>query len=75
MDQKARSPDYGALRGVLQKDLNRRITTKEAQRIGEWLLRFYSHLGSTKNGTSVNADLGRQFSSDTTNDSNNKVVN
>jgi hypothetical protein len=32
------------LRRILKKDLGRKLTDKQARRIGEWLLKFYGHL-------------------------------
>lgn len=37
-------PDYSALRKILQKDLGRKVSDKEARKIGQWILRFYAHL-------------------------------
>ena len=39
-----REPDYHALRKILQKDLGRKVSEKEARKIGQWILRFYAHL-------------------------------
>lgn len=45
----ARAPNYEELRRILQKDLGRRVTIKEARKTGKWLLKFYAHL-AIKNG-------------------------
>lgn len=39
------------LRGILRKDLNKKVSTKQARKLGEWILKFYSHLAENKNGT------------------------
>jgi len=37
-------PDFHALRKILQQDLKRKVSEKEARKIGKWILRFYAHL-------------------------------
>ncbi|MBB1555747.1 hypothetical protein HG445_002005 [Candidatus Saccharibacteria bacterium] len=39
-----REPNYSALRKILQKDLGRKVSEKEARKIGQWILSFYAHL-------------------------------
>ena len=39
-----REPDFAALRNILQKDLKRKVSDKEARKIGRWILRFYAHM-------------------------------
>lgn len=58
------------LRGILQKDLNRQISSEQTRKFGEWILKFYSHLAENKNGTSMNADGDRQLKTSTTNKNN-----
>jgi hypothetical protein len=39
-----KQPDYEALRKILQQDLGKSVDLETARKIGQWLLRFYSHL-------------------------------
>lgn len=39
-----KQPDYEALRRILQRDLGKSVDLDTARKIGQWLLRFYSHL-------------------------------
>lgn len=41
-----REPDFAALRNILQKDLKRKVSDKEARKIGRWILRFYAHMAN-----------------------------
>lgn len=42
------------LRKILRKDLNKRVSTKQARKFGEWILKFYSDLDQSKNSTTNN---------------------
>lgn len=37
-------PDYIALQKILQDDLGQQVSMQQARKVGEWILRFYSHL-------------------------------
>ncbi|CAN5369836.1 hypothetical protein BH10PAT4_BH10PAT4_4850 [soil metagenome] len=39
-----KQPNYEALRMILQQDLGKSVDLDTARKIGQWLLRFYSHL-------------------------------
>mgnify|MGYP003587382675 CR=1 FL=1 len=34
------------LKRILKKDLDMKVSTAKAKKIGEWLVRFYSHLSN-----------------------------
>lgn len=36
------------LKGILEKDTGVQISQKQARKFGEWILKFYSHLGTNK---------------------------
>jgi hypothetical protein len=54
------------LQAILQSDLNQQISVQQARRLGEWILRFYSHL-QNKSGTGMNPDGNQRLNTSTTN--------
>lgn len=59
------------LKRILKKDLGMKVTTAKARRIGEWLVRFYSHLSDEQKGISVGPQA-RKHSTDTNSNNSTK---
>lgn len=59
------------LKRILKKDLGMKVSTAKARKIGEWLIRFYSHLSDDQKGTSVGPQV-RKHSTDTNSNNSTK---